>query len=83
MRDKLVKIMEGKGVMQDLMDIERWSGIMKANRCGLGHTALNPILSTLKNFRHLYLERIQKEVEFDTGFRLDEAVKIGKLVTNR
>jgi [NiFe] hydrogenase diaphorase moiety large subunit len=83
MKDKLVKIMEGKGVMQDLMDIERWSGIMKANRCGLGHTALNPILSTLKNFRHLYLERIQKEVEFDTGFRLDEAVKIGKLVTNR
>ncbi len=83
MKDKLIKIIEGKGVMQDLMDIERWSGIMKANRCGLGHTALNPILSTLKNFRHLYLNKIQREVEFDTGFRLDEAVKVGKLITNR
>ncbi|MCG8308247.1 MAG: NAD(P)H-dependent oxidoreductase subunit E [Cytophagales bacterium] len=83
MKDKLVKIIQNKGVMQDLMDIERWSGIMKANRCGLGHTALNPILSTLKNFRHLYLDKIQKEIEFDTGFRLEEAVKIGKLVTNR
>ncbi len=82
-KDKLIKIIERRGVMQDLMDIERWSGIMKANRCGLGHTALNPILSTLKNFRHLYLDRIQKEVEFDAGFRLEEAVKIGKLVTNR
>ena len=83
MKDKLIKIIEGKGVMMDLMDIERWSRIMKANRCGLGHTSLNPILSTLKNFRHLYLDRIQKEVEYDSGFRLDEAVKIGKLVTNR
>ncbi|MCK5372625.1 MAG: NADP oxidoreductase, partial [Cyclobacteriaceae bacterium] len=83
MKNKLIKIIEGKGVMQDLMDIERWSRIMKANRCGLGHTALNPILSTLKNFRHLYLDKIQKEVEFDTGFRLDEAIKTGRLVTNR
>ena len=83
MKEKLMKIIEGKGVMQDLMDIERWSRIMKTNRCGLGHTALNPILSTLKNFRYLYLDKIQKEVEFDTGFRLEEAMKIGRLVTSR
>jgi [NiFe] hydrogenase diaphorase moiety large subunit len=83
LKHKLLKIIEGKGVMQDLMDIERWSVIMRANRCGLGHTALNPILSTLKNFRHLYLDRIQKEVEFDTGFRLENAIKEGKLVSNR
>jgi [NiFe] hydrogenase diaphorase moiety large subunit len=83
MKQKLEKIIDGRGVMQDLMDIERWSVIMKANRCGLGHTALNPILSTLKNFRHLYLKRIQKEVEFDTGFRLDTALAEGKLATNR
>lgn len=83
MKDKLLKIIDGKGVMQDIMDIERWSVVMRANRCGLGHTSLNPILSTLKNFRHLYLDKIQKEIEFDTGFRLDEATKIGRLVTNR
>lgn len=83
LKHKLLKIIEGKGVMQDLMDIERWSVIMRANRCGLGHTALNPILSTLKNFRHLYLDKIQKEVEFDTGFRLEAAIKEGKLASNR
>jgi [NiFe] hydrogenase diaphorase moiety large subunit len=82
-KDKLIKIIEGKGVMQDLMDIERWSAIMKANRCGLGHTALNPILSTVKNFRHLYLNLIQKETEFDTGFRLEAAMKDGRMITNR
>ena len=82
-KDKLLKIIEGRGVMQDLMDIERWSVIMKANRCGLGQTALNPILSTLKNFRHLYLNRIQREVEFDTGFRLDAAMVEGELFANR
>jgi [NiFe] hydrogenase diaphorase moiety large subunit len=83
LKQKLQKIIDGQGVMQDIMDIERWSVIMRANRCGLGHTALNPILSTLKNFRHLYLNKIQREVEFDTGFRLDAAMEEGKLVTNR
>jgi len=83
MKNKLQKIIDGNGVMQDLMDIERWSTIMTANRCGLGHTALNPILSTLKNFRHLYLDKIQKEVEFDTGFRLDKAIAEGKRITDR
>ena len=82
-KNKLIKIIEGRGVMQDLMDIERWSTIMEANRCGLGHTSLNPILSTLKNFRYLYLDLIQKETEFDTGFRLDEAIKEGRVLTNR
>jgi [NiFe] hydrogenase diaphorase moiety large subunit len=83
LRDKLHKILDGKGVMQDLMDMERWSVLMKTNRCGLGHTAANPILSTLRNFRHLYLDKIQKGVEFDMGFRLEEAIEEGKVASNR
>ena len=83
LRDKLLKILGGRGVMQDLMDMERWSQLMKTNRCGLGHTAANPILSTLRNFRHLYLDKIQKGVEFDMGFRLEEAIEEGKAASNR
>jgi [NiFe] hydrogenase diaphorase moiety large subunit len=83
LRNKLVKVIEGKGVMQDIMDMESWSSIMRTNRCGLGHTAANPITSTLKNFRHLYLDKIQRGVDFDSGFRLDEALKDGKIFTNR
>ena len=42
---------------------------------GLGQTAGNPILTSIKNFRHLYEEKIQKEKDYDTGFDLSEAVK--------
>mgnify|MGYP006287249055 FL=1 len=74
LRNKLVKIIEGKGVMSDLRDLENWSKIMKTNRCGLGQTAVNPILSSLKNFRDLYTSKIQQDVAYDQGFRMDEAV---------
>jgi NADH:ubiquinone oxidoreductase subunit F (NADH-binding) len=32
--------------------------IKKTSRCGLGQTSPNPILSTLKNFRKLYEDRL-------------------------
>jgi len=83
LKKKLLKILEGRGVMQDLMDMERWSLVMKANRCGLGHTAVNPMLSTLKNLRHLYLNKIQKEKEFDMGFDLEKAMEEALVATKR
>ncbi len=83
MRQKLLKILDGHGVMQDLMDMERWSVFMKANRCGLGHTATNPITSTLKNLRNIYLSRIQRDKEYDTGFDLEKATLESRLATNR
>jgi [NiFe] hydrogenase diaphorase moiety large subunit len=83
LKSKLEKILHGRGVMQDMMDMERWSLMMKANRCGLGHTAANPITSTLRNLRHLYLEKIQKEKEFDMGFDLESAREEALLATNK
>lgn len=83
MRDKLLKILDGRGVMQDLMEMEQWSKFMKANRCGLGHTATNPVTSTLKNLRKVYLSRIQKQIEYDTGFDLEQATLETRMVTNR
>ena len=83
MRDKLLKILDGRGVMQDLMEMEQWSVFMKANRCGLGHTATNPITSTLKNLRNIYLSRIQKQIEYDTGFDLEKATLETRMATNR
>lgn len=83
LRDKLTKVINGRGVRQDLEDIIQWSKTMKSNRCGLGQTAANPILTSLKNFRHLYEEKLQKDVEFDSGFDLDEAVKDACQATGR
>ena len=52
MLEILNRIVEGKGVPQDLDKLERLGNtIKKASLCGLGQTAPNPVLSNLKNFR--------------------------------
>lgn len=83
LKHKLEKILDARGVMQDLKDMEEWGQTLKASRCGLGQTAANPILTSLKNFRHLYEEKIQKSKDFDSGFDLSKAVKEACEVTNR
>ncbi len=51
----LTKITEGKGTIEDIDNLERLSHDIKATAlCGLGQTAPNPVLSTLKYFRHEY-----------------------------
>ena len=55
MLDILENITNGKGKPGDLEELERlayWT--KKGSLCGLGKTAPNPILSTLKYFRHEY-----------------------------
>jgi [NiFe] hydrogenase diaphorase moiety large subunit len=69
--------------MQDINDMEEWGKILKASRCGLGQTAANPILTSIKSFRHLYEEKIQKNKEYDTGFDLSKAVLEACEATNR
>ena len=75
LKDKLEKILHGKGVARDIDDMLEWGKILKASRCGLGQTAANPILTSIKNFRHLYEKLIQKNKDFDSGFDLADAVK--------
>lgn len=75
MRNKLIKILNGNGVAKDLDDLKQWGKILIASRCGLGQTAGNPVISSLKNFRHLYEALIQKDVEFDEGFNLEASVQ--------
>ncbi|MCT4607023.1 MAG: NADH-quinone oxidoreductase subunit NuoF [Marinisporobacter sp.] len=55
MLELLDKITEGKGEMEDIDKLERLAANIKASAlCGLGQTAPNPVLSTLKYFRHEY-----------------------------
>jgi [NiFe] hydrogenase diaphorase moiety large subunit len=83
LKQKLDKILNARGVKQDINDLVAWSKLMKLNRCGLGQTAANPILTSIKNFRHLYFDKIQNNKDFDTGFDLSSAVVESCLVTNR
>jgi [NiFe] hydrogenase diaphorase moiety large subunit len=75
LKNKLVKILDGNGVMQDIEDLNEWSKLCKYNRCGLGQTAANPIITSLLNFRYLYEEIVRKDIEYETGFSLAEAVR--------
>ena len=57
--DLLCKITEGKGTLEDLSTIEELCEHIKSSAlCGLGQTAPNPVLSTLKHFREEYLAHV-------------------------
>jgi len=58
----LEKICEGRGEMQDIETLETLSVTIKeGSLCGLGQTAPNPVLSTLRYFRDEYVEHIQNK----------------------
>ena len=55
----LEKITSGNGTMEDLDKLEELCYYIKANSlCGLGQTAPNPILSTLRYFRDEYVAHV-------------------------
>ncbi len=55
----LDKITSGKGTLQDLDEMEKLCYYIKDNAlCGLGQTAPNPVLSTLRYFRDEYVAHI-------------------------
>ena len=59
MLEILTKITDGKATMDDLAELEELAESVKSNSlCGLGQTAPNPVLSTLKHFRDEYIAHI-------------------------
>ncbi len=61
MLEILDRITTGKGVEGDVEKLERLGNmIKKASLCGLGQSAPNPVLSTIKNFREEYDEHIRE-----------------------
>jgi len=62
MLEILTRITEGKGVEGDIEKLERLGTmIKKSSLCGLGQSAPNPVLSTIKNFRVEYEEHIKNK----------------------
>jgi len=60
MLEILTRICQGKGKMEDLDTLEELSYQIKDTAlCGLGQTAPNPILSTLRYFKDEYIEHIR------------------------
>ena len=60
MLEILNKIVSGEAELEDLEKLEELAYIIpKTSICGLGQSAPNPVLSTLKYFREEYLEHIK------------------------
>lgn len=58
--EMLEKITSGSGTMEDLDKMERLCHYIKNNSlCGLGQTAPNPVLSTLRYFKDEYIAHVQ------------------------
>ena len=57
--EMLEKITEGKGTLEMLDEMEELCYFIKANSlCGLGQTAPNPVLSTLRYFKDEYIAHV-------------------------
>jgi NADH:ubiquinone oxidoreductase subunit F (NADH-binding)/ferredoxin len=87
MLDILEKIAKGEGSSGDLEKLERMAKAIKATAlCGLGNTAPNPVLTTLKYFKeeyeaHIYDKKCTASVCVDLiSFEVDQEVctKCGK-----
>ncbi len=58
--DYLTKISNGNGTMEDLDKMtEIGMAMKKAALCGLGQTAANPVLSTMRYFKDEYIQHVQ------------------------
>ncbi len=61
--EMLTKVTEGKATMEDLDEMEKLCYYIKQNSlCGLGQTAPNPVLSTLRYFRSEYEAHVKDKV---------------------
>ena len=62
MNEILTDITEGCGKMEDLTLLEELGSVIRdASMCGLGQTAPNPVLATIKYFREEYTDHIIKK----------------------
>ncbi|MBQ8433772.1 MAG: NADH-quinone oxidoreductase subunit NuoF [Clostridia bacterium] len=61
--EMLCKVTDGKATMEDLDKMEQLCYYIKENSlCGLGQSAPNPVLSTLKYFRDEYVAHVRDKI---------------------
>jgi len=62
LKKNLEKILDDRGTLADITAIEALATtVTRMSRCGLGQTASNPILTTMRNFPQAYEARLQPE----------------------
>lgn len=75
LRDKLIRIIDGNGTQSDIDELYDWARLgQTANRCGLGQTAANPIITSIENFRNLYEDLVKTDEDYLSAFNMEQAV---------
>ena len=83
LKQTMDKIAAGHGTQYDLNEIERLDKVLQtSSHCGLGRSACNPVLHTLKHFRPAYETRL-KSLDFEPAFDLDGALARARQMTGR
>jgi [NiFe] hydrogenase diaphorase moiety large subunit len=83
LKQTMDKIAAGHGTRYDLDEIEHLDHVLQtSSHCGLGRTACNPVLHTLKHFRPAYENRL-KSLDFEPAFDLDGALARARQMTGR
>ena len=78
MHEILEKLTNGEGTLEDIKKLEELTKtVSKASVCGLGQTASNPVISTLKYFRNEY-----EEHAVDKRCSTNECKKLAKIEIN-
>jgi [NiFe] hydrogenase diaphorase moiety large subunit len=59
LKQGMEKVVAGRATLADIAEMESLGNtVMRMSRCGLGQTAPNPILTTMRNFPELYEARL-------------------------
>ncbi|MEI6148314.1 MAG: NAD(P)H-dependent oxidoreductase subunit E [bacterium] len=85
MKDCLDRIAAGKGEPCDLDYLQALGQAMKVtSRCGLGQTACNPVLTTLKNFKPMYDRLVTANADkWQPGFDIKAELAQAEAVAGR
>jgi [NiFe] hydrogenase diaphorase moiety large subunit len=79
----LDKVIQGKGTKSDLTELENLGNTIKnMSRCGLGQSAANPVLTSLKNFPDLYNAKLKSD-DFVPVFDFNQALAEGIEIAGR
>jgi len=83
LKSTMDKIAAGLGTQYDLGEVEHLDQVLQtSSHCGLGRTACNPVLHTLRHFRPAYESRL-KSLSFKPAFDLDGALARARPMTGR
>jgi [NiFe] hydrogenase diaphorase moiety large subunit len=83
LKNMMDKLANGHGSPYDFAEIESMNRLLQSmSHCGLGHSACNPVLTTIARFRPAYAKRLAHE-EFEPAFDLDRALAAARQMTGR